>query len=88
MAFTAGEIFGTAGVTILLLAFIMNLLKKWKQESLLYILCNLVGAGLACISSLFIHFIPFVVLEATWTIVSLIALIKNIRMNFNQKRID
>ncbi len=74
MNFTTGEILGSSGVTLLLIAFLMNLLKKWKQESLPYILLNTIGAGLACASSIVISFIPFVILEGVWTLVSLIAL--------------
>lgn len=74
MMFTTGEILGSSGVTLLLIAFLMNLLKKWKQESLPYILLNTIGAGLACASSIVIRFIPFVILEGVWTLVSLIAL--------------
>ena len=75
MQFTTGEILGSAGVTLLLIAFLMNLLKHWKQESPSYILLNTFGAGLACASSIVIHFIPFIILEGIWTLVSLIALI-------------
>ena len=74
MHFTPGEILGSIGVTLLLIAFGMNLLKKWSQESLPYILLNIIGAGLSCASSVVIHFIPFIVLEGTWTLVSLVAL--------------
>jgi len=76
MVFSAGEILGSTGVALLLLAFLMNLLKKWRQESLSYILLNTIGAGLACASSALIHFIPFVILEGVWAVVSLAALIK------------
>ena len=66
---------GFIGVAILLAAFLMNLLNKLSKDSLAYIVLNIVGAGMACLASWLIHYIPFVVLEATWTIVSLIALI-------------
>ena len=79
MHFTTGEILGSAGVALLLIAFLMNLLNRWKQESLPYILLNILGAALACASSIVIHFIPFVVLEGIWTIVSVIALINFFR---------
>ena len=77
MHFTTGEILGSIGVTLLLIAFLLNLLKKWSQESLLYVLLNTVGAGLACASSVVIHFIQFIFLEGVWTLVSLLALIKH-----------
>jgi hypothetical protein len=79
MQFTAGEILGAAGVTLLLIAFLMTLLKKWKQESLQYILLNTIGAGMACASSVLIKFIPFIILEGVWTLVSFFALINYFR---------
>ena len=76
MQLSLGEIFGSVGVALLLVAFLMNLLKKWKQDSLPYILMNTIGAGLACASSVLIHFFPFIILEGTWMLVSLFALVK------------
>jgi hypothetical protein len=76
MQFSLGEILGSVGVALLLLAFLMNLLKKWGQDSLLYILINTIGSGLACSSSVLIHFFPFIILEGIWMLVSLIALAK------------
>ena len=66
---------GFIGVAILLAAFLLNLLNKLDKNSMAYILLNIVGAGMACLASWLIHYIPFVILEATWTIVSLGALI-------------
>ena len=76
MQFSLGEIFGSVGVALLLIAFLMNLLKKWSQDSLPYILMNTIGAALACASSVLIHFFPFIILEGTWMLVSLFALAK------------
>ena len=76
MQFSLGETLGSVGVALLLLAFLLNLLKKWSQDSLPYILLNTIGAGLACASSVLIHFFPFIILEGTWMLVSLFALIK------------
>jgi hypothetical protein len=41
-----------------------------------FFLLNVVGAGLACYASYLIHYWPFVILEGTWFLVSLIGLIK------------
>lgn len=79
MHFTTGEILGATGVALLLLAFLMNLLKKWQQDSLPYIILNITGAALSCASSIAIHFVPFIILEAVWTIVSVFALINYMR---------
>ena len=76
MQLSLGEIFGSVGVALLLISFLMNLLKKWSQDSLPYILMNTIGAGLACASSVLIHFFPFIILEGTWMLVSLFALVK------------
>lgn len=70
---------GFTGVAVLLMAFLLNLLKKISSNSLAYILMNIVGAGLACLASWMINYIPFVILEATWTLVSVFALIGYLR---------
>ena len=66
----------TLGVTILLLAFALNITKKLNATSKVYLLLNVLGAGLAGISSYMIGFWPFVVLETVWVIASLIPLLK------------
>lgn len=67
---------GSVGVTVLLFAFVLNLLKKLSAESSAYLIMNIVGALLAGISSYMIDFWPFVILETVWVIASLIPLIK------------
>lgn len=75
----AGEIVGTIGVTILLVAFALNLANKWSATSVNYLLLNAVGAGLTCVSSYLIHFWPFVILEGVWTLSSLIMLLRTLK---------
>ncbi len=67
---------GATGVTILLLAYFLNLIDKISQHSLSYILLNLAGAGLACFASVLLKYIPFIILEGVWTLVSLVMLIR------------
>lgn len=76
MDFSFADIIGSVGVFILLLAFVLNLLNKISRESLSYILMNVIGAGLACYASYLINYVPFIILEAVWTAVSIIALLK------------
>jgi len=63
----------------LLLAFLLNLVKKISSNSLPYIIMNIVGAGLACLASWMIDYLPFVILEGTWTVVSVFALVGYLR---------
>ena len=70
------DIMGSIGVFILLLAFVLNLLNKISKERIIYILMNIIGDGLACFASYLIHYVPFIILEAVWTLVSLIALLQ------------
>jgi hypothetical protein len=68
---------GSVGVTLLLIAFLLNLFKIISTESKIYILLNIIGAGISCYASALIHYMPFVILEATWCLVAFIALVKN-----------
>ena len=69
-------IVGSIGVGLLLLAYFLNLIKRVSQDSLLYTALNVAGAGMACYSSYLISFVPFIILEGAWLVVSAIALIK------------
>lgn len=79
MHLTFNDWIGFIGVLILLLAYLLNLAGKILKDGLLYIVLNIVGAGLACLASWLIHYMPFVLLEATWTLVSLGALVRYFR---------
>lgn len=70
---------GAVGVAILLTAFLLNLFKRIPATGLVYILLNIIGAGMACLASWLIHYIPFVILEAMWTLVSIGALVNYLR---------
>lgn len=70
---------GTIGVSLLLLAFGLNLLKIIGSQSYVYLLFNITGALLAGVASLLINYIPFVILESVWMVVSLFALIKKVK---------
>ena len=70
---------GSLGVALLLLAFFLNLFKFIAPDGLAYIGLNIAGAGLACLSSWMIAFMPFVVLEAVWCLVAAAALAKRLR---------
>lgn len=60
---STSDLLATAGVSILLIAFLLQILKVIRVESNSYSLMNLVGAALAGVSAWMINFMPFVVLE-------------------------
>jgi hypothetical protein len=70
---------GFIGVCMLLLAFLLNLLKKINMDSVAYTALNTVGAGLTCTASILIPYWPFIILEAIWTVVSAVALLGSLR---------
>jgi hypothetical protein len=67
---------GTAGVGLILLAYFSSTFNFISGKSKLFFLLNTIGAGLACYASYLINYWPFVILEATWMLVSLAGLIK------------
>lgn len=79
-------IIGSAGVTLLLTAFFLNLFKFLRSESYLYMGLNLLGAALAGYSSYLIGFMPFVLLEATWATVSGVGVVRKVLADSSQPR--
>jgi hypothetical protein len=77
------DIIASTGVIILLIAFLLNLYKKLPSTSKLYALMNFVGAAICCFASYLVKFYPFVVLEGTWAVFGLLALIKAQRRQTN-----
>ncbi len=75
---TGATLIGAAGVTLLLIAFLLNLLKLQRADSYPYMALNLVGAALACWSSVLIRFVPFVVLEGVWGAVAAVAIMRKL----------
>jgi len=71
-------VIGSLGVTLLLLAFLLNLFGLLSQNSLSYILMNIVGAGVSCYASYLIDYLPFVILEGAWMGIALLGLLRRI----------
>jgi hypothetical protein len=71
---------GSIGVTILLIAYFLNLRDIIKKDSLSYLFLNLIGAGIACLASVLLNYVPFIILEACWTIVSAAGLFNYYRL--------
>lgn len=75
---TFPDVVGSTGVTLLLVAFFLNLFGFLETQARAYQLLNLAGAGLACWASWMIGFIPFVVLEVIWGTVAAVALVRGV----------
>ncbi|AYL98164.1 CBU_0592 family membrane protein [Mucilaginibacter celer] len=70
------DIIASAGVIILLIAFLLNLTNKLSAQNKAYSLMNFIGAGTCCYASFMVNFYPFVVLEGVWAFVALISLFR------------
>ncbi len=72
------DLLASAGVSLLLIAFYLNLKKLMPTENKWYSSLNLTGAALCGYSSYLIQFYPFVFLNSIWAIVAIIALFKDV----------
>ena len=75
------DIIGTLGVGLILVAYFLNTEKLIPNNGKLYYVMNIIGAGLACYASLLINYWPFVILEGTWTLVSIYGLMKAMKIS-------
>ena len=69
---------GFVGVTLLLVAFLLNLFKLLRSDGQPYMWLNFAGASLACYSSYLISFMPFVLLEGVWAVCALVAIARGL----------
>ena len=70
---------GSAGVFILLLAYLLVALNWTTAKSLTYILMNLFGALIAGIASYLLQYWPFIILEGAWVGVSMYSVYTYVR---------
>lgn len=70
------DIIGAIGVGSILLAYFFNIFNFIPKEGKLFFLMNIIGAGLACYASFLINYWPFVILEGTWLLISVIGFFK------------
>ncbi|MDP4265255.1 MAG: hypothetical protein Q8941_22205 [Bacteroidota bacterium] len=74
------DIIGTAGVGLILMAFFLDTARLVENNGKLYYVMNAIGAVLACYASFLINYWPFVILEGTWTLVSVYGLMKAMKI--------
>lgn len=72
----SADLINGVGVTLILLAFFLQTFNLISDKSTWYFLINIVGAGLACWGSVLIESLPFTILEAVWTLVSVVGLVR------------
>lgn len=77
---TYNDIIGTFGVGLILMAYFLNTIKMLPKDGKLFYLLNIIGAALACYASLLIDYMPFVILEGTWTLVSIYGLMRTMKI--------
>ena len=70
------DLIGTIGVAIILLAYFLNTASIIERNGRLFYVLNIIGAALATYASYLINYWPFVILEATWTLVSIYGLMR------------
>lgn len=72
------ETIGVNGVGLILVAYFCNIFSLIPKDGKLFFAMNIIGAGLACYASYLIAYWPFVILEGTWCLVSIVGLIKRV----------
>ena len=77
---TYNDIIGTIGVALILVAYFLNTERIIPVNGKLFYVMNIIGASLACFASLLIPYWPFVILEGTWTLVSIYGLMRTMRI--------
>jgi len=65
------NIIGLTGMILILFAFLMNQLHKWRDTFFIYDITNAIGSILLIIYSFLINSWPFIILNGVWFIISM-----------------
>lgn len=68
-------VIGASGMSLLLIAFVLNLFKKIMQNSIVYNVFNIIGSALLVYYAYILNSIPFIILEAVWALFAFYKLI-------------
>lgn len=68
------------GVGLILIAYFLNTTGLIPREGKLYYVLNIIGAAIVAYTSYVIQYWPFVILEVTWTLVSIYGLMKTMKI--------
>lgn len=61
---------GLSGMSLILLAFIMNQYHKWHDDDLIYDVVNALGSMLLLFYAYLLNSVPFMILNGVWFLVS------------------
>ena len=81
-------VIGTSGALIVLIAFILNQIKKWREDYLIYDVFNFVGSLLLVIYAIIFSSYPFLVLNFIWSALSLRDILVDLKRNSKGERKD
>jgi hypothetical protein len=81
---SAAELISTVGVTLLLAAYALERSGRLRVGACLHAV-NAVGATTAAVGSALIPFLPFVILESCWALLSLRELFLSLRSTSTQR---
>jgi len=65
------ELIGFSGMFMILFAFIMNQIRKWRDDYLIYDGFNAIGSFLLVAYAIMISSYPFLILNFAWFLVSI-----------------
>ena len=71
---------GFIGVSLILVAYFLAEINKISNKDLTFILLNLTGSLLACFASILLKYVPFIILEGAWALISLGSLVNYVRL--------
>lgn len=71
----SSTLIGAIGVGLLLVAFVLNLIKRISESSPAYLIMNAAGAFLAAWYAYDGNVLPFVILELVWAVTALVRLV-------------
>lgn len=64
-------IIGTSGAALILIAFVMGQIHRWKDTDLIYDAVNFIGSALLVAYAVLLVSYPFMILNIIWAAVSL-----------------
>ena len=73
------NVIGIMGVTLILTAYFLSQFRQWTNDSLIYLLCNLIGALLIMFSLLFHWNLASMIIEIAWSAISVAGIYRVIR---------